>query len=210
MQILIRHHVSSFSDCLEQLSKVFFALLFFGIRWSFLTCINRFPQLTSTHYQEMLVPHGFLQNLVSRPETETGLAFPKKQRSAQSSSVVRLHYYVQCISKSNTAVLVVLLEKQHSALLCHASQKAAESSAFSKSSTLQRSVMLLKKLQMQSLSSTLCSTVVIHCIAFQFCLNCSLKVHTAAEMSKVQRLQQLLELCDCKNHSQGCIRQTRA
>ena len=92
VQILIRHHVSSFSDFPEQLSKVFFALLFFGIRWSFLTCINRFPQLTSTHYQEMLVPHGFLQKLVSRPETETGLAFPKKQRSAQSSSVVRRHY----------------------------------------------------------------------------------------------------------------------
>ena len=79
VQILIRHHVSSFSDFPEQLSKVFFALFFFWneVESLDLTCINRFPQLTSTHYQEMLVPHEFLQNLVSRPETETGLAFPK-------------------------------------------------------------------------------------------------------------------------------------
>ena len=89
VQILIRHHVSSFSDFPEQLSKVFFALLFFGIRWSFLTCINRFPQLTSTRYQEMLVPHEFLQNLVSRPETETGWAFPKS-----NSAIAIVHYPV--------------------------------------------------------------------------------------------------------------------
>ena len=89
-------------------------------------------------------------------------------------------------------MLVVLLEKQHSAVLCHASQKAAESSAFIKSNTLQRSVVRLKKLHIQSLSSTLCSTVVIHCFSI---LSQVLKVHTAAKMSKAQRLQQLLELC---------------